>query len=52
MKVIEIDGQMRIQEKKETGIKRHRRREIQTEGEVGSNTNGTRIYERRRNTEQ
>ena len=43
---------MRIQEKRETEIKRHRRRESQTEGEVGSNTEGTRGYERRRHTEQ
>lgn len=46
MRVIEINGQMKIQEKRATGIKRHRRREIQTEGEVGSNAEGTRDYER------
>lgn len=45
MRVIEINGQMKIQEKRATGIKRHRR-EIQTEGEVGSNAEGTRDYER------
>ena len=52
MRAIEIDGQIRIQEKRETEIQRHRRRERQTEGEVGSNTEGTRGYERRRHAEQ